>query len=107
MCTPPCRAAAPDATSEYLKDFPGWALDAAGSQGQINASALRDAYFGGANSSLDAVLGALVSQAPAHCLQSRPRTTPLQQSGYPSRSWPAWKTSFTTTTSTSWITSLR
>ncbi|XAH22184.1 bifunctional nicotinamide-nucleotide adenylyltransferase/Nudix hydroxylase [Xylophilus sp. GW821-FHT01B05] len=57
-----------DATSEYLKDFPGWALDAAGSQGQINASALRDAYFGGANSSLDAVLGALVSQAPASTL---------------------------------------
>jgi bifunctional NMN adenylyltransferase/nudix hydrolase len=58
-----------DATSEYLNDFPGWALDDAGPQGNIHASALRDAYFGAAPGSLDATLAALVSQAPASTLQ--------------------------------------
>lgn len=56
-----------DATSSYLKDFPGWALDAVPLQGHIDASMLRDAYFGsvgGAGGSLDAALAALVSLAP-------------------------------------------
>lgn len=54
-----------DATSEYLKNFPGWALDAVESQGRIDASALRDAYFGNAGAALEPALAALVSQAPA------------------------------------------
>jgi len=54
-----------DATSEYLKNFPGWTLDAVESQGRIDASALRDAYFGNAGTSLEPALAALVSQAPA------------------------------------------
>jgi len=58
-----------DATSQYLEDFPGWALDALPLQGNIDASALRDAYFGNAGSALDATLAALVSQAPASTLQ--------------------------------------
>jgi len=53
-----------DATSEYLKGFPGWALDAAESQGRMDASSLRDAYFANAHTSLDAALAALVSQTP-------------------------------------------
>jgi bifunctional NMN adenylyltransferase/nudix hydrolase len=59
-----------DATSGYLRDFPGWAMDDAGSQGDIHASTLRDAYFGAApDGSLDAALAALVSQAPVSTLQ--------------------------------------
>ncbi len=59
-----------DATSGYLRDFPGWSLDDAGSQGDIHASALRDAYFGAAqDGSVDAALAALVSQAPPSTLQ--------------------------------------
>jgi bifunctional NMN adenylyltransferase/nudix hydrolase len=59
-----------DATSTYLRDFPGWWLDDAGSQGDIHASTLRDAYFGAArDGSLDAALSALVSQAPSSTLQ--------------------------------------
>ncbi|MCZ8256902.1 MAG: NUDIX domain-containing protein, partial [Polaromonas sp.] len=54
-----------DATSEYLKNFPGWTLDAVEAQGKIDASALRDAYFGNAGTSLEPALAALVSQAPA------------------------------------------
>jgi len=54
-----------DATSEYLKNFPGWTLDAVESQGRIDASALRDAYFGNAGAALEPALSALVSQAPA------------------------------------------
>lgn len=57
-----------DATSDYLKNFPGWALDTAESQGRIDSSALRNAYFGSAGGSLDAALAALVSQAPASTL---------------------------------------
>ncbi len=61
-----------DATSEYLRDFPGWTLDAVQAQGQISSSALREAYFGAvpaAPVSLDATLGALVSQVPASTLE--------------------------------------
>jgi len=58
-----------DATSQYLEDFPGWALDALPLQGHIDASGLRDAYFGNAGSALDATLAALVSQAPASTLE--------------------------------------
>lgn len=54
-----------DATSEYLKNFPGWTLDAVPSQGRIDASALRDAYFGNAGATLEPALAALVNQAPA------------------------------------------
>jgi bifunctional NMN adenylyltransferase/nudix hydrolase len=54
-----------DATSEYLKNFPGWTLEAVEAQGRIDASALRDAYFGNAGTALEPALAALVSQAPA------------------------------------------
>jgi bifunctional NMN adenylyltransferase/nudix hydrolase len=54
-----------DATSNYLKNFPGWALDAVDSQGRIDASYLRDAYFGNAGTEVGSALAALVSQAPA------------------------------------------
>ena len=57
-----------DATSQYLEGFPGWTLDALPPQGNIDASALRDAYFGNAGSALDATLAALVGQAPASTL---------------------------------------
>lgn len=57
-----------DATSQYLEGFPGWTLDALPLQGKIDASALRDAYFGNAGSALDATLAALVGQAPASTL---------------------------------------
>ena len=57
-----------DATSQYLEGFPGWALEALPLQGNIDASALRDAYFGNAGSALDATLAALVTQAPVSTL---------------------------------------
>ncbi len=61
-----------DATSDYLRDFPGWALDDAGLQGDIHASHLRDAWFSaaaGGAAALDGALAALVGQAPASTLQ--------------------------------------
>ena len=59
-----------DATSSYLRDFPGWALDDAGRRGDIHASALRDAYFGAAHDgSLEPALAALAGQAPESTLQ--------------------------------------
>ena len=54
-----------DATSDYLRNFPDWTLDAVESQGRIDASALRDSYFGNAGSALEPALAALVNQMPA------------------------------------------
>jgi bifunctional NMN adenylyltransferase/nudix hydrolase len=54
-----------DATSEYLKNFPGWTLGAVESQGRIDASYLRDAYFGNAGTALEPALAAMVSQTPS------------------------------------------
>lgn len=54
-----------DATSEYLRNFPDWTLDAVESQGRIDASALRDSYFGNAGHALEPALAALVNQMPA------------------------------------------
>jgi bifunctional NMN adenylyltransferase/nudix hydrolase len=53
-----------DATSHYLKNFPGWALDAVDLQGRIDASSLRDTYFGSVVTEVEPALAALVSQAP-------------------------------------------
>lgn len=59
-----------DATSAYLRDFPGWSLDDVGAQGDIHATALRAAWFGAAeDGSLEAALATMVSQAPATTVQ--------------------------------------
>lgn len=58
-----------DASSSYLQHFSGWTLDSAEAQGRIDASALRDAYFGNAQGSVEAALAALVNQAPATTLE--------------------------------------
>lgn len=57
-----------DATSDYLRAFPGWALHSVERRGPIDATSLRDAYFGCAAESLDATLGALIDQAPPSTL---------------------------------------
>jgi bifunctional NMN adenylyltransferase/nudix hydrolase len=53
-----------DATSEYLRGFPGWALLSADRVGGAGGTELRDALFGGSPAQLDATLAALVDQAP-------------------------------------------
>ena len=59
-----------DATSAYLRVFPHWTLEDVGSQGDIHASALRDAYFGAAHDgTLEPALAALVSQVPGSTVQ--------------------------------------
>lgn len=57
-----------DATSDYLRAFPGWALHSVERNGPIDATSLRDAYFGCAESALEPTLGALVDQAPPSTL---------------------------------------
>ncbi|MBI5258869.1 MAG: bifunctional nicotinamide-nucleotide adenylyltransferase/Nudix hydroxylase [Burkholderiales bacterium] len=62
-----------DATSDYLRAFPGWVLHSVDRSGPIDATSLRDAYFGCADTteaahSLDATLAALVDQAPPSTL---------------------------------------
>lgn len=57
-----------DATSDYLRAFPGWALVEAQRCHLVDASSLRDAYFACAGGNLDATLAALVGQAPQSTL---------------------------------------
>jgi bifunctional NMN adenylyltransferase/nudix hydrolase len=73
-----------DATSDYLRGFPGWSLLSVERSGPVDATAVRDAYFGcegvavasdaaggdraGSSGDLDATLAALVDQAPASTL---------------------------------------
>ncbi len=55
-----------DASSSYLRGFPGWQLIAAERQGSIDATAIRDAYFGAADTQdLAAALQPLAGQMPA------------------------------------------
>ncbi|HEY9064268.1 MAG TPA: bifunctional nicotinamide-nucleotide adenylyltransferase/Nudix hydroxylase [Burkholderiaceae bacterium] len=56
-----------DATSTYLRDFPLWRLISVERELAVDATALRDAYFGASASDgagIDAALAALVDQAP-------------------------------------------
>ena len=53
-----------DATSHYLRDFPGWHLVSVERNSPIDATALRNAYFGQLGCDMEACLAALVEQAP-------------------------------------------
>ncbi|NML43591.1 bifunctional nicotinamide-nucleotide adenylyltransferase/Nudix hydroxylase [Ramlibacter sp. G-1-2-2] len=55
-----------DASSEYLDDFPGWALHDVGRLGEIHGKALRAALYTGG--SLEAALAAIASQVPPSTL---------------------------------------
>lgn len=57
-----------DATSDYLRGFPGWVLHSVERIGPVDATSLRDAYFGCAAQALDGTLAALVDQAPPSTL---------------------------------------
>lgn len=57
-----------DATSDYLRGFPGWRLIEAQRSDAVDATSLRDAYFGCAGHHLHATLAALVDQAPQSTL---------------------------------------
>jgi len=57
-----------DATSSYLSAFPGWELIHMERQGTIDATAIRDAYFGATPATVAAALAALSSQMPASTL---------------------------------------
>jgi len=54
-----------DATSGYLRAFPGWELMHMERQGDIDATAVRDAYFGAAPGQAAQALAPLAAQLPA------------------------------------------
>jgi len=54
-----------DATSSYLRAFPGWELIHVERQGAIDATAVRDAYFGAATGHAAQALAPLAAQLPA------------------------------------------
>ncbi|GKT19852.1 bifunctional nicotinamide-nucleotide adenylyltransferase/Nudix hydroxylase [Acidovorax sp. SUPP2522] len=58
-----------DATSSYLDAFPGWSLIPMDRQGTIDATAIRDAYFGAAPQGVLTALGPLADQMPASTLE--------------------------------------
>lgn len=57
-----------DATSAYLRQFEGWALQSVDRAGAVDAAHIRDALFGSEGHGLDATLSALTSVAPASTL---------------------------------------
>lgn len=57
-----------DASSGYLDDFPGWQLIAMERQGSIDATAIRDAYFGATPQTVRAALGGVAGQIPGSTL---------------------------------------
>ena len=54
-----------DATSSYLRSFPGWHLMDLERQGGIDATAIRDAFFGATPGTVDHALAPLASDIPA------------------------------------------
>lgn len=57
-----------DASSSYLEHFPGWALINMARQGHIDATTIRDAYFGASAGTAAAALAPLATQMPASTL---------------------------------------
>lgn len=57
-----------DATSQYLRGFPGWALVSVDRLPGADGTHLRDALFGSAPADIDATLGALIDQTPPSTL---------------------------------------
>lgn len=59
-----------DATSGYLSAFPGWELIPVERQGAIDATAIRDAWFGASPGTASSALAPLASQMPANTLDT-------------------------------------
>lgn len=53
-----------DATSAYLRNFPGWRLVSVERQHPVDATAVRDVYFGADREDLDMALSALIDHIP-------------------------------------------
>ncbi|MGP1630300.1 MAG: bifunctional nicotinamide-nucleotide adenylyltransferase/Nudix hydroxylase [Giesbergeria sp.] len=69
-----------DATSSYLSAFPGWELIHVARQGSIDATSIRDAYFGATPATVQTALAPLAEQIPASTLSAL--HTFAQQSDY-------------------------
>jgi len=76
-----------DPTSEYLRSFSGWQLASVGRVSAVDATSLRDAYFGHGGSNVEATIAALVSQAPASTLDFLRAWAELPLFAYISREW--------------------
>ena len=57
-----------DATSSYLRAFPGWTLIDLPRQGNMDATTIRDAYFGATPATVGAALAPLAGEIPASIL---------------------------------------
>jgi len=62
-----------DATSSYLGAFPGWQLIHVERQGTIDATAIRDAYFGATPATARAALAPLADEIPASTIAALER----------------------------------
>ncbi|WP_265943857.1 bifunctional nicotinamide-nucleotide adenylyltransferase/Nudix hydroxylase [Dechloromonas sp. A34] len=81
-CTPSARIALvghlKDASSHYLKRFPGWEFVAAPSYGEIDATAIRRIYFEGEDAAAtQALLGGLLPPAIGHYLKGWAQLPPF------------------------------
>ena len=62
-----------DATSSYLSAFPGWQLIPVERQGRIDATAIRDAYFGATPATVQSALAPLADEIPPSTLATLER----------------------------------
>jgi len=62
-----------DATSSYLSAFPGWQLIHVERQGRIDATAIRDAYFGATPATVQAALAPLADEIPGSTIAALER----------------------------------
>ena len=53
-----------DATSSYLRAFPGWTLMDLPRQGRMDATTIRDAYFGATPATVGTALAPLAGEIP-------------------------------------------
>ena len=85
-----------DATSDYLNSFPGWALMPLERQGSIDATTIRNAYFGATPETIATALRTLAEQIPASTLDflqhfaQQAATAPLYAALQ--REWREWQT---------------
>ena len=65
-----------DATSSYLRAFPGWTLIDLPRQGNMDATTIRDAYFGAAPDTVAQALAPWAAEIPASTLATWARLSP-------------------------------
>ncbi len=74
-----------DATSSYLRAFPGWTLIDLPRQGQMDATTIRDAYFSATPDTVGQALAPLAAEIPASTIATLQQFAPTPGPQRPTR----------------------